>query len=105
MISLDIMEEKEESLSNGILVLDMPYYFSWRRKMNKFLNKFGIWEIVINPPTASNKKRKSVAQKEAKKDNTTTLNFLMYGFPSLVKEIVGEYTSSKDLWFKLEINY
>ena len=73
--------------------------------MNKFLNKFGIWDNVINPPTPSNKKRKSVAHNEAKKDNTTTLNFLMYGFPSLVKEIVGEYTSSKYLWFNLESNY
>ena len=73
--------------------------------MKAYLKKFGIWEIVINPPAPSNKKGKSVAQKEAKKDNTTTLKLLMDGLPSLVKESVGEYTSTKDLWFKLESGY
>ena len=29
----------------------------------------------------------------------------MDGLPSLVKESVGEYTSAKDLWFKLESEY
>ena len=70
--------------------------------MKAYLKKFGVWEIVINPPAPSNKKGKSAAQKEAKKDNTTTLKFLMDGLPSLVKESVGEYTSAKHLWFKLE---
>ena len=73
--------------------------------MNKFLNKFGIWEIVINPPTPSNKKGKSVAQKEAKKDNTTASKFFMDGLPSSVKESVGEYTLAKYISFKLEIEY
>ena len=29
----------------------------------------------------------------------------MYGLPISVKESVGEYTSSKDPWFKLENEY
>ena len=29
----------------------------------------------------------------------------MDGLPSSVKESVGEYTSTKDLWFKLESEY
>ena len=73
--------------------------------MMAYLKKFGIWEIVINPPAPSNKKGKTAAQKEAKKDNTTALKFLMDGLPNSVKESVGEYTSSKDLWFKLESEY
>ena len=73
--------------------------------MKAYLKKLGIWEIVINPPAPSNKKGKLAAQKEAKKDNTTTLKFLMDGLPSSVKESVGEYTSAKDLWFKLENKY
>ena len=40
-----------------------------------------------------------------KKDNTTSLKFLMDGLPSSVKESVGENTSAKDLWFKLESEY
>ena len=73
--------------------------------MNAYLKKFGIWEIVINPLGPSNKKGKSVAQKEAKKDNTTALKFLLDGLPSSVKESVGENTSAKYLWFKLESEY
>ena len=99
------MEEKKESSSNDVPVLDTADYFSWRSKMKAYLKKFGVWEIVINPPAPSNKKGKSAAQKEAKKDNTTALKFLMDGLPSSVKESVGEFTSAKDLWFKLESEY
>ena len=60
---------------------------------------------MINPPTPSNKKGKTTTHKEAKKDNAITLKFLIDGLPSSVKESVGEYTSAKDLWFKLESEY
>ena len=73
--------------------------------MKAYLKKFGVWEIVINPPNLSSKKDKAVAQKDAKKDNTTTLKFLMDGLPRSVKEGIGECTSAKDLWFKLEDEY
>ena len=73
--------------------------------MKAYLKKFGIWEIVINLPAPSKKKGKSAAQKEAKKDNTTSLQFLMDGLPSSMKESIGEYTLAKDLWFKLESEY
>ena len=73
--------------------------------MKAYLKKFGVWEIVTSPLAPSNKKGKVAAQKEAKKDNATALKFLMDGLPSLVKESVGEYTSAKDLWFKLESEY
>ena len=76
------MEEKIESSSSDVPVLDVIDYFDWRSKMKAYLKKFGVWEIVINPPAPSNKKGKSAAKKEAKKDNTTTLKFLMDGLPS-----------------------
>ena len=52
------MEEKEYSSSNDMPILDVTNYFNWRSKMKTYLKKFGIWEIVINPPTRSNKKEK-----------------------------------------------
>ena len=73
--------------------------------MKAYLKNFGVWEIVINPPTPSNKKGKPATQKEAKKDNALALKFHMDGLPILVKESVGEYTSAKYLWFKLESEY
>ena len=98
------MEEKKESSSNDVPILDITDYFSWRSKMKAYLKKFGVQEIVINPPAPSNKKGKSATQKKAKKDNTTALKFLMDGLPNSTKESVGEYTSAKDLWFKLEVS-
>ena len=76
------MKENEVSSSNDVPILDMTDYFSWRSKMKAYLKKFGVWEIVINPLAPSNKKGKSAAQKETKKDNTTALKFLMDGLPS-----------------------
>ena len=70
-----------------------------------YLKKFGVWEIVINPPAPLNKKGNEASQKEAKKDNATALKFLMDRLPISMKESVGEYTSAKDLWFKLESEY
>ena len=99
------MEEKKESSINGVPILDITDNFSWRRKMKAYLKNFGIWEIVINPSAPSNKKGKSTVQKEAKKENTTALKFLMDGLPSSVKESVGEYTLEKELWFTLEREY
>ena len=55
------MEEKEESLSNDVSILDVTDYFDWRRKMKAYLKNFGVWDILINPPTPSNKKGKSAA--------------------------------------------
>ena len=86
------MEAKEESSSNDVPILDMTYYSSWRRKMKDYLNKFGFWEIVINPPAPSNKKGKSTIEKEENKDNTIALKFLMDGIPNSVKESAGECT-------------
>ena len=73
--------------------------------MKVYLKKFGVWEIVINPPNLSNNKDKAAAHKDAKNDNTTTLKFLMDGLPRSVKEGIGECTSTTDLWFKLENEY
>ena len=87
------MEEKKESSSNDVPILDITDYFSWGNKMKAYLKKFDIWEIVINPLAPSNKKGKSAAEKEVKKENTTALKFLMDGLPSSVKECVGDHFS------------
>ena len=53
------MEAKEDSSCNDMPIIDMTDYFSWRKKMKAYLKNFGVWDIVINPPAPSNKKRKS----------------------------------------------
>ena len=61
------MEGKKGSSSNDVPVLDIADYFSWRGKIKAYLKKFGVWQIVINPPAPSNKKGKSGAQKEERR--------------------------------------
>ena len=73
--------------------------------MKAYLKKYGVWEIVINVVAPSNKKSKVANQKEAKKNNITTLIFLLDGLPSSIKESLGEFTSAKELWLKLESDY
>ena len=73
--------------------------------MKAFLKKYGVWEIVINAANPSKKKTKAEAQKEAKKHNATALKFLLDGLPSSIKENLGEFTSARELWLKLEGYY
>ena len=100
------MDAKTESLSNDeVLVLDVTDYFGWRSNMKYYLKKFSVWEIVVNPPAQSNKKTKSSSQKDARKDDTIDLKFIMDGISSSVRESVGEHTLAKELWLKLESEY
>ena len=100
------MDAKTKSPSNDeVPVLDVTDYFGWRSEMKAYLKKFGVWEIAVNPPAHFNKKTKSAAQKDAKKNNTIALKFLMDGLSSSVRESVGKHTSAKALWFKLESEY
>ena len=73
--------------------------------MKAYLKKYGVWEIVINVVAPSNKKSKVANQKEAKKNNTTALKFLLVGLPSSIQESLGEFTSARELWLKLEADY
>ena len=57
------MDAKAESPRNDVPVFDVTDYFGWRSKMKSYLKNFSVWEIVINPLVASNKKTKSAAQK------------------------------------------
>ena len=77
----------------------------WRAKMKAFLKKYGVWEIVINAANPSKKKNKAEAQKEAKKNNATTLKFLLDSLPSSIRDSLGEFTSARELWLKLEEDY
>ena len=94
---MDTVEEKV-CTSVDVLVFDKHDYFGWRAKMKAYLKKYGVWEIVINAANPSNKKSKATNQKDAKKNNTTALKFLLDGLPSSIKESLGEFTSARELW-------
>ena len=98
------MDTKEEKvcISVDVLVFNKNDYFGWRAKMKAYLKTYGVWEIVINAANPFNKKTKAANQKEAKKNNTTTLKFMLDDLPSSIKESLGEFTSARELWLKLE---
>jgi hypothetical protein len=60
---------------------------------------------VINAANPSKKKSKDENQKEAKKNNATSLKFLLDGLPSSIRDSFGEFTSARELWLKLEEDY
>ena len=99
------MAEKWDSSRNEIPLFDETYYFAWREKMKEFLKWFGVWETVINVYFPSKKQSKVVAKKEARKNNSTTLKFILDGLPSSIKKSVGEYTSARDPWSMLGKEY
>ena len=55
---MDTMEEKVCILVDVVPIFDKHDYFGWRAKMKTFLKKYGVWEIVINTISPSNKKSK-----------------------------------------------
>ena len=95
------MEGSENIINHEVLVLEKSYYFGWRSKMKDYLKKFGVWEIVVNPPNQPNKKTKTAIEKY----NKIVMKFFMDGLSSSIQESVKDYTSAKDLWFKLEEEY
>ena len=99
------MEGREELSNDDVPILDMTDYFGWRRNMKYYLKKFGVWDIVINPPIPSRKKTNTVAQNDANKDNTISLKFVFDELSSSIKESVGEQNSTKYLWFMIESEY
>ena len=99
------MAEKAESSGNELPLFDETDYFAWRAKMKDFLKIFGVSKIVINAYVPSKKQSKASAKKEAGKNDSTALKFILDGLPSSIKKSVGEYTSTKDLWSKLEKEY
>jgi hypothetical protein len=73
--------------------------------MKEFLKGFGVWEIVINAHVPSKKQSKAVVKREAQKNDSTTLKFILDGLPSSIKKNVEECTFAKDLWSRLEKEY
>ena len=99
---MDTVEEKVFIPVDTVPVFDKHDYFGWRARMKAYLKKYGVSEIVINVVVPNNKKSKAANQKEAKKNNATALKFLLDGLPTSIRESLGEFTSTRALWLKLE---
>jgi hypothetical protein len=75
--------------------------------MRVYLKTMGatIWKAVIGGSVSLKNKSKFSAQREGKKNDALALKTILSGLSSPIKESMGQCTSSKDLWLKLEETY
>jgi hypothetical protein len=65
----------------------------------------GIWKASIGGSDSLKNKSNFVSQREEKKNDALALKTILSGLSSPIKESMGQCTSSKDLWLKLEETY
>jgi hypothetical protein len=64
-----------------------------------------IWKATIGGLVSLNKKSKFASQREGNKKYALAHKTILSGLSSPIKEIMGQCTSAKDLWLKLEETY
>jgi hypothetical protein len=81
-------------------------YEMWSIRTKVFLQAWGhyIWLSVVTGYDSS-KRAKIAAKKELRKNNKIAMDFIWEGLPNPVREKVGKFSSSKELWDKLHNIY
>jgi hypothetical protein len=94
-------------MDDEIPILDEEKYSTWRIDMIIHLKTMGatIWKATIGGSVPLKNKSKYVAQREGKKNDALALKTILSGLSSPIKESMGQCTSAKDLWLKLEETY
>ena len=65
----------------------------------------GVWKASIGGSVPLNNESKFAAQKEENKNDALALKTIFNGLSSSIKKSMGQCTSAKDLWLKLENTY
>jgi hypothetical protein len=94
-------------MDDEIPILDEENYSTWRIDMRINLKTMGetIWKEAIGGSVPLKNKSKFAAQREGKKNDALALETILSGISSPIKESMGQCTSAKDLWLKLEETY
>jgi hypothetical protein len=94
-------------MDDEVLILDDKNYSTWRIEMKVYLKTMGatIWKATIGGYVPLKNKSKFAAQREGKKNDALDLKTIISGLSSPIKESMGQCTSAKDLWLKLEDTY
>jgi hypothetical protein len=94
-------------MDDEVPILDEENCSTWRIEMRLHLKTMEatIWKSSIGGSVSLNKKSKFAAQMEGKKNDTLDLKTIVSGLSSPIKESMGQCTSIKDLWLKLEETY
>jgi hypothetical protein len=94
-------------MDDEVPILDEENYSTWRIEMRLHLKTMGatIWKATIGGSVPLKNKSKFAAQREGKKNDALALKTILSGLSSPIKESMGQCTSAKDLWLKLEETY
>jgi hypothetical protein len=94
-------------MDDEVQILDEEDYSTWRIEMRLYLKTMGeaIWKATIGGSVRLKNKSKFAAQRKGNKNDELALKTIISGLSSPIKEIMGQCTSAKDLWIKLEETY
>ena len=94
-------------MDDEIPVLDEENYSTWRIEMRVHLKTMGvaIWKTTVNGSVSLKNNSNFASQREGKKNDALALKTIHSGLSSPIKESMGQCTSAKDLWLKLEETY
>jgi hypothetical protein len=94
-------------MDDEVPILDEENYSTWRIEMKLHLKTMGavIWKAAIGGSVPLKNKSKFAAQREEKKNDALALKTIISGLSRPIKESMGQCTSTKDLWLKLEETY
>jgi hypothetical protein len=97
----------DTQMDDEVPILDEENYSTWRIEMRVHLKEMGagIWKAAIGGSVSLKNKSKFAAQREGKKNDALALKTILSGLSSPIKESMGQCTSTKDLWLKLEETY
>jgi hypothetical protein len=101
------MRSIDTQMDDEIPILDEENYSTWRIEMRIQLKTMGatIWKAAIGGSVPLKNKSKFAAQREGKKNDALALKTILSGLSSPIKESMGQCTSAKDLWLKIEETY
>jgi hypothetical protein len=94
-------------MDDEITILDEENYSTLRIEMRVYLKTMGatIWKAAIGGSVPLKNNSKFVAQREGNNNDALVLKTILSGLSSPTKENMGQCTSAKDLWLKLEETY
>jgi hypothetical protein len=94
-------------MDDEVPILDEENYSTWRIEMRVYLKTMGatIWKATISGYFPLKNKSKFTAGREGKKNDALALKTILSGLSIPIKESMGQCTSAKDLWLKIEETY
>jgi hypothetical protein len=104
---LSVVVGVSNQMDDEVPILYGENYSPWRIEMKVPLKEMGagIWKEAISGSVCLKNKSKFSAQREGKKNDALALNTIISGLSSPIKESMGQCTTAKDIWLKIEETY